>query len=150
VPNALVQVAHVLRDDHAAPHAERDWVERRTKHHVGVDVQHERLGDLLLLRPVHDGRRLVVRARRLVVVRVVEHVRVDERRSHGHAALRILASLLVGAREQPRDLARHARDAVAVEDAGALPVKVGRALSAEDGVEAGRVEGRCNSGVVAE
>lgn len=107
VPDALVEVAHVLRDDHAAPHAECDRVERRTQHHVGVYVQHKRLLDLRLLRPVHDGRRLVVRAGRLVVVRVVEHVRVDERRPHGHAARRILAPLLVGAREQPRDLTRH-------------------------------------------
>ena len=148
VPDALVEVAHALRDDDAAPDAERDRVERRAQHHVGVDVQHERLFDLRLLRPEEDGRRLVVRAGRLVVVRVVEHVRVDERRSHGHATRRVLAPLRVGAREQPRDPARHARDAVAVEDAGALPVKVSGALGAEDGVQAEGVE--AGGGVVPE
>ena len=135
VIDALVEVAHVLGKDHPAGRSQPERIYRRAQQHVRVDEEHVGLVDLGLAHPVHDRGRLVVRARRLVVVRVVRIVRVHERGPQVHALLRVDAPLLFGAREQTGDLALRAEHAVRVEDSRIFPHKVVRALGAEDGMQ---------------
>ena len=93
------------------------------------------------LTDITDARLLIARAIVEAVVGldvvgvVVAHVEVHERRAHLKQSLVVRLQLVVRARQEPRDLAGHARDAVRVEDAERLPVEVGGALGAEDRVQ---------------
>ena len=134
------QVAELGAHRPPRPRAQLQRQQRLPQHHVGVgddDVvgRHGRIG---VPQPVVHAARLVVR-RVHVAARVARevgvHVRLHVGRAERHAAGRaVRPQPLAVAREQARQPAGLADEAVGVRHAQALPVEVGRALGAEDGV----------------